>query len=179
MSQDQDANISSLGRHPELTPLSTFFAGGVLQATLPGTATSATGSMPFSPTELDFVVEAIDICGGTVNQLNCALLCEEGPTFVRGDCNADGSNNIADVVAALGFLFGGTGTPLCADSCDLNDDGGLDISDPVFLLSNLFSSGSNPAAPYPNNVESGLHHAGENFRIGRCGTQSGNDFCLA
>ncbi|NCF56588.1 MAG: hypothetical protein GWP41_10070 [Planctomycetia bacterium] len=126
------------------------FAGGVLQVTLPGTATSATGSMPFSPTELDFVVEAIDICGGTVNQLNCSLLCEEGPTFVRGDCNADGSNNIADVVAALGFLFGGTFTPLCADSCDLNDDGGLDISDPVFLLSNLFSSGSNPAAPYPN-----------------------------
>ncbi|OUU26003.1 MAG: hypothetical protein CBC13_00950 [Planctomycetia bacterium TMED53] len=123
---------------------------GVLVDTLAGTATSATGALPFSTTGVNFTVEAIDICGGSVNTLACSLLCEEGPTFVRGDCNADGSNNIADVVAALTFLFGGGGTPLCADACDINDDGNLDISDPVFLLSNLFSNGNNPPAPYPN-----------------------------
>ena len=69
---------------------------------------------------------------------------------MRGDCNSDGNNNIADVVAALSFLFGGAGTPLCGDACDLNDDGSFDISDPVFLLSNLFSNGNNPPAPYPD-----------------------------
>ena len=123
---------------------------GVLVATLPGTATSSTGSLPFSTIGSNFTVEASDICGGTVNNLTCSLLCEEGPTFVRGDCNSDGNNNIADVVAALGILFGGTGPPLCSDACDINDDGNLDISDAVFLLSNLFSNGNNPPAPYPN-----------------------------
>ncbi len=123
---------------------------GLVVDTLGGTATSSTGSLSFSPAAANFTVEAIDICGGSVNTLVCSLICEEGPTFLRGDCNADGSNNIADVVAALTFLFGGGGTPLCADACDLNDDGSLDISDPVFLLSNLFSNGNNPPAPYPN-----------------------------
>ena len=79
------------------------------------------------------------------------MICDAGPIFVRGDCNGDGGgNNIADVVAALGFLFAGTGTPLCGDACDMNDDGGFDISDAVFLLSNLFSNGDFPPAPYPN-----------------------------
>jgi hypothetical protein len=123
---------------------------GVPVATLAGTATSSTGSLPFSLVGANFTVEAVDICGGSVNTLTCSLLCEEGPTFVRGDCNADGNNNIADVVAALSFLFGGGGSPLCGDACDLNDDGSFDISDPVFLLSNLFSNGNNPPAPYPN-----------------------------
>lgn len=123
---------------------------GVAVANLAGTATSSSGSLPFSLVGANFTVEAVDICGGSVNTLICSLLCEEGPTFVRGDCNSDGNNNIADVVAALSFLFGGAGTPLCGDACDLNDDGSFDISDPVFLLSNLFSNGNNPPAPYPN-----------------------------
>lgn len=123
---------------------------GVVVANLPGTATSSSGSLPFSLVGANFTVEAVDICGGLVNNLTCSLLCEEGPTFVRGDCNSDGNNNIADVVAALGVLFGGAGPPLCSDACDCNDDGNLDISDAVFLLSNLFSSGNNPPAPYPN-----------------------------
>lgn len=123
---------------------------GVLVATLAGTATSSSGSLPFSPTGANFTVEAVDICGDSVNTLSCSLLCEEGPTFVRGDCNVDGNNNIADVVSALSFLFGGAGTPQCGDACDLNDDGAFDISDPVFLLTNLFSNGNNPPAPYPD-----------------------------
>ncbi len=70
------------------------------------------------------------------------------PTFVRGDCNADGGYNIADAVRVLDLLFG-TMPATCDDACDTNNDGNLDIADAVFLLSNLFSMGASPAAPYP------------------------------
>jgi len=67
--------------------------------------------------------------------------------FTRGDCNLDDQVNIADAVIGLAILFSGAGPALCPDSCDINDDGGSDISDPIFLLGNLFGSGSPPPAP--------------------------------
>lgn len=69
--------------------------------------------------------------------------------FSRGDCNADGAQNIADAVAGLDALFSGGSVP-CIDACDLNDDGGFDIADVIFTLSNLFSGGPDPAAPFPD-----------------------------
>ncbi|MEC9476361.1 MAG: hypothetical protein VX764_04910 [Planctomycetota bacterium] len=128
-----------------------IFVNGVLQGSEAGTSTSWTGTLALSPDSQQVCIEAVDICGNIIGQVCCDVTCDAGPLFVRGDCNADGGgNNIADVVAALGFLFAGTGLPLCGDSCDMNDDGGFDISDAVFLLSNLFSSGAFPPAPYPN-----------------------------
>ncbi|MGE3165800.1 MAG: hypothetical protein AB7O52_12915 [Planctomycetota bacterium] len=69
--------------------------------------------------------------------------------FVRGDCNADGGNDIADAVSLLGVLFGGGQTPSCLSACDVNDDGNLDVSDPIFQLAGLFGLGASPAAPFP------------------------------
>lgn len=73
--------------------------------------------------------------------------------FVRGDCNLDGSYNIADAVALLAFLFPNPPPPnplVCPDACDANDDGSLDIADAVRMLGGLFSSPATPpAAPYP------------------------------
>lgn len=69
------------------------------------------------------------------------------PEFRRGDCNADGSFNIADAIFALGILFPGGGTPptpLCVDSCDANDDGNLNIADAIAQLGVLFPSTSPP-----------------------------------
>lgn len=72
------------------------------------------------------------------------------PNLVRGDCNVDGSTNIADAVALLGHLFPPAGTPgvvlECRDACDANDDGTLNISDAVVLLSALFGM---PPTPLP------------------------------
>ncbi|MEM7165183.1 MAG: lamin tail domain-containing protein [Planctomycetota bacterium] len=71
-----------------------------------------------------------------------------GELFRRGDCNVDGTRNVADAVFLLTFLFGG-GSPMpCDDACDNNDDGTLNIADAVTLLGSLFS-GSGPL-PLPN-----------------------------
>ncbi|MDE0959088.1 MAG: hypothetical protein OSB12_10690, partial [Planctomycetota bacterium] len=50
----------------------------------------------------------------------------------------------------LGSLFLGESFSFCPISADGNDDGALNISDVVFLLSTLFSGGSSPSAPWPD-----------------------------
>ncbi|MGE3165588.1 MAG: hypothetical protein AB7O52_11825 [Planctomycetota bacterium] len=69
--------------------------------------------------------------------------------FIRGDCNTDGTKNIADAVFGLTFLFPiGTITTLsCEDACDANDDGAINIADPVALLAELFGGPSIPLPP--------------------------------
>ncbi|MCA8960348.1 MAG: tandem-95 repeat protein [Planctomycetes bacterium] len=67
--------------------------------------------------------------------------------FRRGDVNTDGRLDVADPVAALGFLFSGTSVT-CALALDANDDDTLDIADAVFSLSYLFVSGA-PLPPPP------------------------------
>ncbi|RUA08694.1 MAG: hypothetical protein DSY81_08615 [Bacillota bacterium] len=68
--------------------------------------------------------------------------------FVRGDCNTDGANNIADAVTVLNVLFPSPTPPTmgCVDACDGNDDGAIDIADAIALLSSLFGL---PAIPLP------------------------------
>ena len=126
------------------------FVNGILAESIPSNAVAWQGALSLSPDAQDICIEATDACGGVLAQVCCQLTCTAGPIFIRGDCNADSLYNIADVVAALSFLFGGAGPPPCGDACDINDDGAQDISDPVFLLSNLFSSGNFPPAPYPD-----------------------------
>ena len=46
------------------------------------------------------------------------------------------------------FVVGGE-EPACEDACDSNDDAMFDISDTIYILSNLFSMGPNPLPPYP------------------------------
>lgn len=63
-----------------------------------------------------------------------------GGLFVRGDCNDDGSSNLADAVFLLGSLFP-TGPPpprACDDACDANDDGSLNLADVITFLNALF-----------------------------------------
>ncbi|MEM7165447.1 MAG: dockerin type I repeat-containing protein [Planctomycetota bacterium] len=71
--------------------------------------------------------------------------------FSRGDCNGDGSTNIADAVFLLGFLFPqGTANVLeCLDACDGNDDESLNIADAVRILNALFGPTDPLPAPYP------------------------------
>lgn len=79
---------------------------------------------------------------------------------VRGDCNNDGTVNIADAIAAIQVVVGNlpaTITP-CHNACDANDDGLFDTSDGVFIINYQFIDGPLPAAPFPN-----------------CGTEPGAD----
>ncbi len=71
----------------------------------------------------------------------------DGPQFLRGDCNVDGSVDIADAVTNLTYQFIGTFTPTCFDACDFDDSSFLDVSDPIASLSYQFLGTAPPAAP--------------------------------
>lgn len=73
------------------------------------------------------------------------------PQFNRGDTNADGLFNIADMINLLGVLFP-SGSPVsfpCDDAGDTNDDGLLNIADAINGLGVLFPSGSPALIPAP------------------------------
>ena len=68
--------------------------------------------------------------------------------IIRGDCNADGSINIADPIYIMRFSFQGFAGPVCFDPCDFNDDGVVDISDTIYAISYIFTNGPAPLAPF-------------------------------
>jgi hypothetical protein len=80
--------------------------------------------------------ENVAVCGGA------------DTPFVRGDANADGSHNIADVIFVLGYLFGAGDAPACMKSADANDSGTIDIADAIRLLGVLFSDGPDLDPPF-------------------------------
>ena len=76
-------------------------------------------------------------------------------TFVRGDADRNGSVEFVDAFRALEELFGigsgaGAGSHPCPESLDVNDDGTLDLADPVYLLGFLGGAGPAPFAPFPS-----------------------------
>lgn len=73
--------------------------------------------------------------------------------FIRGDFNRDGSFDISDPVAVLGYLFAGAETTRCLDAGDGDDNGKLDITDAIYLLGHLFSGGPAPLPPFPQSGE--------------------------
>ncbi|NRA75242.1 MAG: hypothetical protein HRU16_04815, partial [Planctomycetes bacterium] len=61
----------------------------------------------------------------------------------------DSVRNLTDAIWLLQALFLPGNTALeCSDSGDCNDDGGLNLADPIFLLSYLFIPNS-PQPPPP------------------------------
>ncbi len=68
------------------------------------------------------------------------------PYFRRGDSNRDSVVDISDAVHSLQYLFDGA-VALCEDATDMNDDGTINVADPVRLLSRLFGSGEPLPAP--------------------------------
>lgn len=72
-----------------------------------------------------------------------------GVDFIRGDNNADGNLNLADVIVSLGFQFGGQSAP-CLDALDFDASGAINLGDVIQQLAFLFSMGPPPAAPFPN-----------------------------
>ncbi len=74
--------------------------------------------------------------------------CSAQADFKRGDCNVDGSLNLADVIFLLGVLFSGTQASSCSDACDFNDDGASNIADAIRGLGYLFSGDPDLSAPF-------------------------------
>jgi len=77
----------------------------------------------------------------------------ELPSFVRGDCDADGrvSGIVSDAVVILAYNFLGGAEPPCLAACDANGDGRVSggVTDAVYLLNFNFLGGPPPAAPFP------------------------------
>ncbi|MGE3166175.1 MAG: hypothetical protein AB7O52_14810 [Planctomycetota bacterium] len=71
------------------------------------------------------------------------------PMFIRGECNGDGTYDIADGVFTLNFLFQGGSTSSCVEACDANNDGTVDSADAVYTFTYQFFDGPAPAAPFP------------------------------
>jgi hypothetical protein len=98
---------------------------------------------------MDNVGENQDIY--SVTQYDFFIVDEIGaPTFVRADCNSDGTLNIADAVAILDYLFGNASTPTCFVACDVNDDDQVNLADAVSILGYSFSDGAPPIVPFPH-----------------------------
>ena len=71
-------------------------------------------------------------------------------TFLRGDADSSLALNLSDAWLMLEFLFLGRGEIHCVDAADVNDDGRVNIGDPVGLLHYLFLGGNMPRAPFPD-----------------------------
>jgi hypothetical protein len=71
-----------------------------------------------------------------------------GTAFVlRGDANADGAINSADVVYLLNYLFAHGSQPVPLEAGDPNCDGAVNSADVVYLINYLFAGGSPPCDP--------------------------------
>ena len=82
-------------------------------------------------------------------ELSFDVLEPHNTSFLRGDSNDDGSVDVSDAVAVLGYLFQGGNAPYCADAADANDDGSVDIGDSIVILRSLFQGSARIRPPYP------------------------------
>ena len=61
-------------------------------------------------------------------------------SFRRGHFDHGAQLSLSDATQMLLYLYGGGPAPVCLDSVDTNDDGALNLSDPVRVLNMLFGS---------------------------------------
>ncbi|HLU50163.1 MAG TPA: hypothetical protein VK116_18830 [Planctomycetota bacterium] len=72
------------------------------------------------------------------------------PGFVRGDPDRSETIDITDAIVILRVLFEGDASFACAAAADVNDDGRLNVADPVFIVGYLFSGTAAPPPPFPD-----------------------------
>ncbi|MCH2584864.1 MAG: hypothetical protein MK138_08860, partial [Planctomycetes bacterium] len=74
----------------------------------------------------------------------------DGPVwFMRSDANQDGLSDMSDAVEILAELFLGEGSGRgCPQSLDVDDNGAIELTDSVYLLTFLFNGGDSPPAPF-------------------------------
>ncbi|MBI4584677.1 MAG: hypothetical protein HY717_11740 [Planctomycetes bacterium] len=69
--------------------------------------------------------------------------------FIRGDSNCDGEVNLNDAMVILYYLFLGSSSISCEDAADVDDQGSIDITDPIYIFLHFFRGGPSPPHPYP------------------------------
>ncbi|MEM7230619.1 MAG: dockerin type I domain-containing protein [Planctomycetota bacterium] len=68
------------------------------------------------------------------------VITVERTRFQRGDANQDRNIDLSDALTILSNLFLGGAHPACRDAADVDDDGIVNISDPIILLRTLFDN---------------------------------------
>ena len=82
------------------------------------------------------------------------VVCNEIlPAFIRGDCDLSGRVEFVDALVELNVLFLEAPRWKCDDACDANDDGDLDLTDPITVLQYLFLEGPPPPFPGPERCD--------------------------
>ena len=122
----------------DLDPLFTDAAAGIYTLE-PGSPCLDNGN-PLLPLDSDGSITDVGALGPRTN------VSEE---FRRGDVDGSGTENIADAIQVLAFLFiPGASTPPCEDAVDTNDDGALNLTDAITLLTTLFVLGDPLPVPF-------------------------------
>lgn len=101
-----------------------------------------------SPPVFNEVLVAGSVFQPTLVNGSVALQPFSGAPFIRGDCNVDGSYDIADAIRTLEVLFTPGVDPSCPAACNSNGDSALDLADAIYLLSFVVSGGAAPPAPF-------------------------------
>ena len=72
-------------------------------------------------------------------------------SFLRGDCNGEGSpcSSVNDALELLNWLFLGRAEPPCLAACDADGSGELELADAVYGLNFCFEGTAVPVAPFP------------------------------
>jgi hypothetical protein len=81
----------------------------------------------------DTTIDGLDVVAQRFQFQSCTL---------KGDVNADGSVNVADVFYLINYLFAGGPAPLC--SSDVDGNGSVNVADVFYLINYLFASGPAP-----------------------------------
>ncbi|MCA8960134.1 MAG: hypothetical protein KDC38_06455 [Planctomycetes bacterium] len=123
-------------------------------ALVPG-ATDSVLSLTFLPMKDagSYTVVVTSPCGqvsSSAATVSIGLDCGGKSEMIRGDVNADGRLNIADVVAAYSVAVMGIGVFLCEDAADFDDDGVVTETDAIALALSYFLGGPLPVSPWPN-----------------------------
>ena len=130
----------------EVAVITYVVADAGLAADPDGTTTTLHWTPVGTPTGLNGVVVGGALIPATTFDATLQLI--GASLFLRGDANNDGSlTAIPDAIAMLIHLFGLAAPLACLDSGDWNDDGLIDVSDPIGLLTWGFAGGPPPPAP--------------------------------
>ncbi len=143
--------LSGVNNAGDITSVSQFTSFGFplnFDLTLMAMGNSPT-TLNNAVTGFEIVGSEIVVAGNTTDTLFRLLIVSDGPDFLRGDSDGSGSLNLADVIFTATWLYADGTTPACQDACDANDDGRLDISDPIYTLLYLFTGSAAPPQPYP------------------------------
>lgn len=122
--------------------------GGETEMEWSGTDVEASMDYPYQTTGDGRYSFALSTSCPSGDGLETPLEVEIGTRHRRGDANGDGTKDIADIIEILDTLFGGGASFLCDNAADVNDDNSINIGDPVFMLTILFSS-TTLSIPYP------------------------------